>query len=393
MSMEITAKNDVDMKSLFNGYQNNHECEANSGVYAYGGKLCVRPEYQRSFVYGEKESTAVISTILQNRPLGLIYWCLNQNNNYDCMDGQQRTISACDFAEGTTSIKLPWLAGDERINITILEHKFPKYADIFWNYKFMVQICEHGSHDEILDWFKTINIQGKELTDQELRNVNYTGKWLTDAKYYFSKSSKQGSCPAEKIGGAYTSKDANRQLLLEQVLKWIISSKKNIDICDYMENHYKDTNALPLWNYFNDVVTWAGEIFPTLETRYSKKIEWGFLYNLYRDEIYDPDEMTDLFNKMLAAKTNGELLHISEAKIIEYCFSRDESLLSTRTFTDNQRTVMYNNQHGLCGVCGKHYELNELHAHHKKSWRQGGMTSIENGILLCPECHHKAHNE
>ena len=390
-AMKIEPKNDVTIRDLFEGYINNHECEANSGVYAYSGRLCVRPEYQRSFVYDSKKSTAVIETILLNRPLGLMYWNHNQNNTYDMTDGQQRTISICDFAEGTSSIEISWLNDGKRINIDMLEHKFPRLAERFWNYHLMVQVCEHGSKDEILDWFKTINIQGEPLSNQELRNVNYTGSWLTDAKHYFSKSSQHGTCPAEQVGGNYTNKKAYRQEILEQVLKWITCSKRDSDICEYMENHYKDKNAKELWDYFNNVISWASEIFPVMDASKSRKIEWGILYNLYKDYDYDPDEMTELFNKLIEAKQNGELQNISEAKIVEYCFSRDESLLSPRKFSENDRLIMYNRQKGCCGDCGKPFNKNEMHAHHIVSWYNGGRTILDNGIMLCPECHHQRH--
>lgn len=390
-TMTISQKNDVTIRDIYRGYVNDHECEANAGVFAYDKKLCIRPEYQRSFVYNTAQSTAVIETILLNRPLGLMYWCHNQNDTYDVLDGQQRTISICDFAAGYTSIKLSWLNDGKNLNIDTLTHKYPKLAEAFWNYPLMIQICEHGTKDEILKWFTTINIQGAALSSQELRNVNYTGAWLTNAKHYFSKSTSKGTCPAEKYGGDFTNKDACRQNLLEQVLAWITDSKKDVDICEYMEAHYKDNDAKMLWNYYCSVIDWVKEIFPAMDKRHSKTIDWGILYNKYKENDYDPDEMTEIFNKMLAAKESGELVNMTVKKIVEYCFDRDRKMLTPRKFTDNQRIVLYNRQNHTCGDCGEYFEISDLNAHHIISWWNGGLTELDNGIMLCNKCHNKRH--
>ena len=84
-----------------------------------------------------------------------------------------------------------------------------------------IYICE-GEESEIKEWFKTINIAGEKLTDQELRNAIYTGEWLIDAKRHFSKT----SCPAYQIGEKYMNGSTIRQDYLETVLKWI-SAKDN----------------------------------------------------------------------------------------------------------------------------------------------------------------------
>lgn len=385
--MEIGPfKTIVTTKDLATKYVND------TGVYAYNGLLCVRPEFQRAFVYTPEQSSAVIETMLLNRPLGDMYWVHNQNETYDTLDGQQRTISACNFAIGELSAKIKDFNDNRPFNIFFLEHNYPKLAEIFWNYQFQIKLCEHGSKEEILDWFRTINIQGEKLTDQELRNINYTGLWLTDAKQYFSTTTAQAKSKAQQLADNYVSKKAYRQELLEQVLAWIADSKSDAAICDYMEEHYHDADAHELWDYFNKVITWVQDIFPTLEEKYSKSIEWGLLYNKYHTNQYDVDKINDTFNELILAKANGELLSgTSTAHIIEYCLSNNEKLLNPRKFNDAQKTAMYKRQHGCCAICGKPFDLKDLQAHHIISYRAGGLTSIDNGQLLCQNCHENEH--
>ena len=58
------------IKDIFNGYNDMGE----EGVVAYGGKLDVRPKYQREFVYDDKKRNAVIDTIKKGFPLNVMYW-------------------------------------------------------------------------------------------------------------------------------------------------------------------------------------------------------------------------------------------------------------------------------------------------------------------------------
>ena len=56
--MKIELK-EITVRELANGYQDNAE----NGVIGYGGKLDIRPPFQREFVYGEKERNAAIDTV------------------------------------------------------------------------------------------------------------------------------------------------------------------------------------------------------------------------------------------------------------------------------------------------------------------------------------------
>ena len=381
----------IKIVDLCDGYKNDSEEDIERGVYAYHGKLCVRPAFQRMFVYDKKQENAVIDTALKGFPLNIMYWVDNGDGTYDCLDGQQRTISLCNFVDGISSFQAPWLKDNARIYIHTLKRIDPDVYAKCMNYELEVYIC-HGTKAEQMEWFKTINIAGEELYPQELRNASYVSRWLTDAKRYFSKAkaSSTAKCPAERLGGQYTNKNANRQEILEQVISWRIGSKEDADICNYMEAHINDKDASDLWNYFNNVINWITTVFYETYDKGMATVNWGKLYNDYHTEDFDADEISEKFNELMMYKATKEL-DISVAKICEYCITRDETLLKHREFNEAQKTTMYNQQRGICPDCGKHYLKAEMHAHHIVPWYNGGVTELANGVMLCEECHRQRH--
>jgi len=388
--MEI-KKVAIKVRDLCDGYLNEFETDIEQGVYAYGGKLCVRPAFQRSFVYDKKQENAVIDTALKGFPLNIMYWVDNGDGTYDCLDGQQRTISLCNFVDGASSFNAPWFNANKKNYIHTITRIDPELAEKFLNYELEVYICK-GTKAEQMEWFRTINIAGEELYPQELRNASYVSKWLTDAKRYFSKAnaSSTAKCPAERLGGQYTNKNANRQEILAQVISWRIGSSEDADICQYMEDHINDEDASDLWNYFNDVINWINEIFPGVYDKGMASVNWGNLYNNYHDEDLDPDEICAKFDELIEFKASKEL-DVSVAKIVEYCITRDEKLLKHRQFSEAQRSTLYNRQKGICPDCGEHYLKADMEAHHLIPWYNNGITDLSNGVMLCKACHKQRH--
>lgn len=391
--MEI-KKVAIKIKDLCEGYVNETETDIEQGVYAYNGKLCVRPAFQRSFVYDTKQAMAVIDTALKGFPLNIMYWVDNGDGTYDCLDGQQRTISLCNFVDGASSYYSPWLCGNDprkRVYIHALERINPDLYEQFMDYELEVYICK-GTKAEQMEWFRTINIAGEELYPQELRNASYVSAWLTDAKRYFSKANANSTakCPAERVGGQYTNKNANRQEILAQVISWKIGSDEDADICNYMEEHINDKDASDLWNYFNDVITWVKELFPGTYDKGMATVKWGYLYNEYKDMDFNVDELSNSFDELIDLKATKEL-EASVAKICEYLITGDETLLKHRKFNDAQRTALYNRQKGICPDCGEHFLKADMEAHHIVAWYNGGLTELDNGVMLCKHCHTERH--
>ena len=353
--MEIELK-EVAVRDLVDGYINNDE----DGVVGYGGKLNIRPKYQREFVYQDKQRDEVIKTLRKDFPLNVMYWVKNSDNNFEVLDGQQRTISICEYVVGKFSINYQYfhtLTDDEKEQIL--------------DYKLMVYFCE-GSDREKLDWFKTINIAGEKLTNQELRNAVYTGRWLSDAKKYFSKS----SCPAYNMASDYIRGVSIRQEYLETVIRWI--SEDNIE--DYMAKHQHNPTAIELWNYFNSVINWVKSTFKEYRKE-MKGIEWGFLYNEFKDEILDPNLLEDEIKKLMIDEDVTK-----KSGIYSYVLTRKEKYLSVRAFSKNQIREAYGRQDGICLKCLESFKLSEMEADHITPWSEGGKTVAENCQMLCINC-------
>lgn len=365
----------VTIRDLVQGYLNDEE----EGVVAYNGNLNVRPKYQREFVYNLKEQKAVINTALKGFPLNVMYWVSNGDDTYEVLDGQQRTLSLCEFVDGKFPVEF---RNAKKCYIHTLRESYPEaYAD-FMNYELLVYECS-GSKDEQLEWFTTINIAGKELTSQELRNINYTGEWLTSAKRYFSKNKCAASLIAQASQTPYIGGTPNRQEILELVLRWITDStvKKDEDkICDYMACHQKDNNADELWDYFNNVLNWVKTIFPNYEKE-MKRDDWGFLYNKYHEDEIDIDELNERLVTLYADED------VTDKKgIYPYLFDGDPSHLSLRTFKDADKATAYFKQKGICPKCGKHFSRSMMEADHIVPWSKGGKTIRENLQMLCKTC-------
>lgn len=352
--MKIELK-EITIRELTQDYQDNEE----NGVVGYGGKLDIRPPFQREFIYKDKQRDAVINTITNDFPLNVMYWAVREDGNFEVIDGQQRTISVAQFVEGDFAFQNRYF------------HNLQKdEQDQILNYKLMVYFCS-GTDSEKLEWFKTINIAGEKLTDQELRNAVYSGSWVTDAKRYFSKN----GCPAYAIGSDYLSGSPIRQDYLEITIQWI----SNDSIEKYMAEHQHEPNANELWLYFQSVINWVKAVFPNYRKE-MKGIEWGFLYNQFYTKKYDSKklekEITELMQDEDVTNKKG---------IYTYILTRNEKYLNIRAFSDNQKREAYERQKGICVNCKEHFELDEMEADHITPWHEGGKTSTENCQMLCKE--------
>ncbi len=350
--MKIELK-EISIREVSTGYLNNNE----EGVVGFGGNLNIRPKYQREFVYKDKQRDSVIETVIKNFPLNVMYWVKNEDETYEVLDGQQRTISICEYVTGTFSLNSLYFH-----NLTNVE------KEQILEYKLMVYFCE-GNDKEKLDWFKTINIAGEKLTNQELRNAIYTGTWLTDAKKYFSKS----NCPAYNIANDYLTGSAIRQDYLETAISWF--SNDNIE--NYMAINQHKPNANELWLYFTSLINWIKVVFP----RYRKEmkgVNYGILYNKFKDKEFDAtkleSEITLLMQDEDVTKKSG---------IYEYVLTRNEKYLSIRAFTDKQKRESFERQEGICPKCNIKFEINEMEADHITPWHEGGKSISANCQMLC----------
>jgi len=358
----------IPVREVIEGYKDSAE----EGVVAYGGKLDVRPKYQREFVYKDKQRNAVIDTVRKGFPLNVMYWVKTDEGNFEMLDGQQRTISLGQYVNGDFSI-------DFNGRLAMFHNLTKEEKEQILDYELMIYICD-GSDKEKLDWFMTINIAGLRLTDQELRNAIYTGPWLSDAKLKFSKA----NCAAYLLandGGKLITGELVRQEYLETALSWI----NNGEVADYMAKHQHDEKADELWEYFQNVIAWTRRTFPNYYKEMAG-VNWGLLFNEFKNQKFDAQklevEIARLMQDEEVTKKSG---------IFPYVLNREERYLSIREFSPQMKREAYQRQKGICSWCKKEkmekkkWDIEDMEADHITPWQEGGKTSAKNCQMLCKD--------
>ena len=358
---------EIPVRDIVDGYVDSAEL----GVKGYGGRLNIRPAFQREFVYNSQQRDAVVRTVRHGFPLNIMYWVPNESGGFEMLDGQQRTISICQYVNGDYSIDHQTFA-----NLTKDEQR------AILDYRLMVYICE-GTEREKLDWFDVVNTAGEKLTAQERRNAIYAGPWLNEAKKYFSKT----GCPAVQKGEKYLNGSAIRQQILETVLGWI-ADREGGEIEDYMSAHQHDADCADLWAYFEDVVEWVGSTFPVVRVKLMKGLPWGFYYNRHGKKKVDATALEKRIAQLL--RDDEDIGDITNQRgIYEYVLDGDERHLSIRKFSDKMVRTAYERQKGVCPKCGKKYEIEQMQADHITPWSKGGRTIAENCQMLCADCNRR----
>lgn len=380
------------MKTTLKKYTVQEVCEGfiyneleGKGLFGLSGKLTIQPEYQRNYIYADgKRDVAVIESLLKGYPLGLIYFNKVSDEKLEVLDGQQRITSVGRFITKKFAIKDE--NGMEQYFNGIAADKQTKIMDA----ELLIYECE-GKESEIKDWFRTINIAGVPLSNQELLNAVYSGLFVTLAKQEFSNSQNSNI----HKWSAYISGSANRQEFLERALDWV--SKGNIG--DYMSRHRYDDNISELKTCFNSVIDWVSGVFTDVESE-MRGLEWGRLYEQYHNQAYDPAKISTEVQKLY-----GDPYIKNRKGVFEYILggSIDTKLLEVRVFDDATKKSVYVTQTALaesqgisnCSHCAIGYDVNkakiwkldEMDADHVAAWSKGGSTAIENCEMLC-----KTHN-
>lgn len=380
--MKTTLKTEITIKDICDGFVYN-QLEG-KGLFGLSGKLTIQPEYQRNYIYADgKRDVAVIESILKDYPLGLIYFVKVSADKFEVLDGQQRITSFGRFVTKKFAVKID---GMEQY----FDSLAPELQSKILNTQLTIYECE-GAEPEIKAWFKTINIAGVPLTNQELNNAIYSGPFVTLCKEEFSNTQNANI----QKWGAYVSGSANRQEFLECALDWVSKGK----IEDYMALHRKDNNIKELKNYFNSVIDWISSVFTNVEGEMCG-LKWGQLYEDYHKKPYNPKKVSDEVKELYADS------YIKSRKgVFEYILggSTDTKLLEIRVFDDATKKSVYAKQKAeaekkgisncpLCAVGNntnktKIWTLAEMDADHVSAWSKGGATDIRNCEMLC-----KTHN-
>lgn len=383
--MKTTLRTDITVRDICEGFVYS-ELEG-KGLFGLSGTLTIQPEYQRNYIYasdGGKREMAVIDSVLKGYPIGLIYFNKVADNQFEVLDGQQRITSLGRFVTNKFAIEdengLPQyfsgLAADRKQEIL--------------DTKLLIYECE-GTETEIKEWFKTINIVGVPLNDQELLNAVYSGPFVTLAKEEFSNSQNANI----QKWSAYVRGSANRQDFLERALDWV--SKGNIG--EYMSEHRQDTHINELKLYFNSVIDWVSAVFADVEKEMCG-LEWGRLYETYKNQPYNPQIVSEQVKQLYADP------YVKNRRgVFEYILggSTDTKLLDVRIFDEATKRAVYEKQTteaeeqkiSNCPLCALGHDANksriwsikDMDADHVTAWSKGGATGIENCEMLC-----KTHN-
>lgn len=375
--MKTTLRTEITVANICDGFVYN-QLEG-KGLFGLSGKLTIQPEYQRNYIYEGKREAAVIESLLKGYPLGLIYFNKVAKDQFEVLDGQQRITSIGRYVTG----KFP-----------IMENGNPKYFDSLpadqktkiHASKLLIYECE-GTESEIKEWFKTINIAGVPLNDQELLNAVYSGPFVTKAKEEFSNSQNANI----QKWSAYVKGSANRQEFLERALDWV--SKGNIG--DYLSAHRNDKNITELKNYFNSVIDWVSAVFTDVESEMRGQ-EWGQFYEEYHAKSYDPAKVSAQVQSLY-----GDPYVKNSRGIFEYILGgqEDTRLLVVRVFDEATKKAVYTKQTKVgestdtsnCPLCAlghdankaKLWKLKDMEADHVSAWSKGGQTSKANCQMLC----------
>lgn len=382
--MKTTLRTEITVKDICEGFVYN-ELEG-KGLFGLSGKLTIQPEYQRNYIYADgKRDVAVIESILKDYPLGLIYFVKVSDDKFEVLDGQQRITSFGRYVTSKFAVK------DEHGMQQYFHGIAKDKQERLLKTKLTIYECE-GTETEIKQWFKTINISGVPLNEQELANAIYSGPFVTLGKAEFSNSQNANI----QKWGAYVSGSANRQDFLERALEWV--SKDNVG--NYMSQHRYDTNINELKTYFNSVIDWVSSVFIDVESE-MRGLEWGRLYEQYHGQPYDPQKVSAEVKRFYADP------YVKKRKgIFEFILGGlvDTKLLEVRVFDEATKKSVYAKQKteaeaanaSNCPLCAlgqdankkRIWALNEMDADHVSAWSKGGATSIENCQMLC-----KTHNQ
>ena len=353
----------VTIREVSKNYQNDNE----EGVRGYDNRLDIRPKYQREFVYKDNQRDEVIRSVLRSLPLNVFYWAKIGDDQFEILDGQQRTMSLCEYIAGGFSVDGKYF---QNLTDDVQEH--------ILNYELFVYVCD-GTDSEKLEWFKIINIAGEKLTDQELRNAVYAGPWSMDAKKYFSKT----ACSANDLAQDYLRGSSIRQEYLETALSWA-ADRDGITIEEYMAKHQHDPTAQELWSYFRSVIEWVEAIFPH-KRREMKGLPWGLYYNKHGERRdLDPKTIEEEIQKLM-----GDVDVTKKAGIYEYILTRDEKALNIRAFDRRDKLEAYERQEHKCAMCKKEFSFEEMEGDHKMPWSKGGKSTSDNCQMLCRDCNLK----
>lgn len=357
------------------------------GLFGLDGRLTIQPEFQRNYIYNDgKKDVAVIKSLLAGYPLGLLYFSRADGDRLEVLDGQQRITSFGRFVTNKFAIK------DSNGMQQYFRSLTPDEQQRILGSKLLVYEC-WGPDKEIKDWFKTINIAGVPLVEQELLNSIYSGPFVTAAKATLSNSQNANA----QVWSHYVKGDIRRQAYLERALQWL-TRPKHIEVDDYMALHRKDKNCDELLKHFTSVMDWVSGLFTRTRSEMCG-LDWGRMYETFHDHPFSVSDINARVEQLMADEAVRRKANIYEYVLAEACGDRHTEWLDIRLFepstirTAYARQTAEAEQTGLsnCPLCAighdanrsRIWQLREMDADHVTPWSLGGVTEQANCQMLC----------
>lgn len=420
---------DVTLGELAEGYNDTSD-DYDGEVVSWNGKLNLRPKFQRSLIVdNDKEwQVRLLDSVVNGKPINDIYFGKINNSNffdyktkYVLVDGQQRLITLLAFISGNLA-----LMHNEKgqIHSRMFNELSDEEKNLILNYKPNINVSV-GTEKAVLEWFKIINQPNHSLTNQEIRNATYTGPFIEDAKKYFSYSKanekdnkttiENGDILKNERSTYYYERfclgcDPNRQEVLEFALD-LISYRDYIDsdfvtsderINEYLRIHRYDENANELVSYYKKVYDWITDVFYHNDNNFLKKYKastyqavrhqpWAEIYHKYHNIDLTEEDKIRITDRCKFWVSLGASWYNKASGIFEWVLRGEKveemSMLYPRCFREGEKRHMYELQGGIDPITEKYFDYCEAECHHIVPWKNGGLTVLDNLIILPKTTH------
>lgn len=412
--IEMTPINGtIKVRDLVEGYVNNLINEE-GGVSSMNNRMTLRPKYQRGYIADLEPMWCenLINSILCGYPINRIYIGVDESERdkpsfsdwaLEMLDGQQRSITICDYVKGNFSITID--------GYRYAFHNLSKeQQEAILDYPIDVTYCV-GPESARIAWFKRINQPNSILTPQELRNATYIGEWLEAAKKFFSatssKSNRQINDKNDKYcAGNYSAgRRIERSEYLELAIDWVaydvypdLRGKADEDdrIIRYMAEHQHDMNANEIIEHYKAVIDWVNDVFfhdgAPKSWQSVRTQEWGRIYSEYKNLALTNDEKLYISKRTKEIVSYGAAIYQISDGIYEWVLrgEKDEEVgkyLHLRGFKLEDKVAMYNTQGGIDPITGAAHPIEDMESHHIIPWKNGGQTIYDNQIVIHKDTH------
>lgn len=298
-------------------------------------RLDLNPPYQRKFIWDLNDQRTLIGSIMNNYPIPNIFLFEKTNDNYEMVDGQQRSRTIFAFIEQQFST-----FENQRFNI----EAFPKFLD----YKISVIIITQIDQDEIFieDFYSLVNSAGVHLNRPELKKAEYFKtkflKLISECNQY--ESFKALNLFTETVIKRMNDFDLVSELIA-QLKEGVTDKKETVDKLYENDVNEEDYNDLLIrFKRTIDIINLLNILYPVKKTRYKQRNDFytlfGFIdihnqitieslkyfYKLlveFGEDIYPSNETSNVFQtyaRNCVTQSNSKSARLERLAILESIF-------------------------------------------------------------------------